>query len=866
MWTPATNKEISYRIVYNQNGAQTAPGIYRRERHSAAEGGVIETQVLQAPLTEIPLDPYIESIGESHPSPYILSRLDYALVTTNKKDVYTINERGLQRLNSEPVENISILFMGHSTHRTYDLIYLSDLQKKNGELFVIRDDGASYSLGQASITEDEHLKLGRQTFSTPEEIINLVNYAVASSPVLSDEGTKRAPGLPKTTRASTPALPQPSQTTWTIPNMKPPTSSGGQPPANEAKAESSSDEFLSDLEDVEVAGPDGKKTTAKRILKSFVTDIAADLRAHENTSIATDQDLEMKIARGLLKLERGSVAFLGEAGTGKSTQIRGLVHDIQIAKKPELEALRKYTFLEVSPAALGAGNGVVGAMEAKVAALIAISKANNIIWVFDEMHVLRGLGTSSHDSNDVLDFMMKPLSDGTLRAIGITTPDSFWAMFGGDPALRRRFTVIERKEVSPEEALKISQSWIKHHSLPEAPESVLKETVRLAKEMDPSRAQPDATITLLEEAYADKNLSPSARTAPLTMAEVHEAAVRLYNMDPSFISPSRQIERLAKLKNDLNENIIGQDLAKETVFRLTEQVLADVHDVSRPRIMAVLTGKKGLGKTEFVVAYAKALGLPLEIIEMNSFASARSSFDRMGLMEAIANAINKSPFVVIAFDEFEKAPIEVQNELLRMLNNGEFSVTVKNKGSNGSSLSRKIDARKASIFFTANAGQDFMRSNNKPSIGFVSNHDTETDSKRERELRQALESDNLSNVVLDRVNAIIPFISTSRDEFKRVIALHLKKTLSEISERKKITLSVVNEEAFLEHAAEKLYHADVSNRDALRAIQSEVRQTLAGALIGQENVGHLTLKFEGSHFATQTGANKPGENCGALLK
>ncbi len=862
-WTPISARHITFRVVYNNSLTNsTSPsrhlGIYRRAQIAKAPPAlrdtVEENLLLPGNLQPLPFDASMDLKDLSVESPYVLPRPDYALVSNIKKDLYILTENGIAQINRVPVENVSaILNKAHMNRHLYDIYFISNANKQVGELLVIRDDGQVVSAGSAAVSKTLTIKVqGRnlpilivngQPLQTPEDYKALIDATID----MAEANQKPDQSGVDRSRALAPIISGGAQ-------HHGPTAKGGATPENS--------DFMKGIEDVDVMSAEGKSESAKNIVKVFVTDVVAELKAKADENINVDANLEAQIARGLLKRERGSVAFLGEAGVGKSTNIRGLIYDIHIKKKPELQALQEYTFLEVSPSALGAGNKFVGAVDTKINAMIQLSRKNKIIWVLDEMHVLRGMGTSSNDSNDVLDFMMKPLSDGTLRTIGITTPDSFWAMFGGDPGLRRRFTIVERKNPDQEEVLHISQSWVKRFNLSAASDDVLKEAIRIAAEMDPTRAQPDATISLLEEAYADKRLTKATEGTPLELKDLQQAAVRLYSLDPSFMTPSRQKDRFIHLKSYLDENIIGQDLAKKMVLDLTEQILADVHDNSKPRIMAMLTGKKGLGKTEFVLAYAKALGLPIEIIEMNSFNSPRSGFDRMGLMEALANAINKSPFVVIGFDEFEKAPIAVQNELLRMLNNGEFTVTVRNKGETGTQVSRKIDARKTSIFFTANAGQEYMREKARPSIGFVSNHNSEAESTRSRNLREALEADNLSNVVLDRVNAIIPFIDTSREEFKNVIALHLRKTIHNLGLRNKKTISVENEAGFLEFSAQRLYHENVSNRDALRAVQDDVRQVIARALLGVNGTTKVVLKFEGTGFV----AELTGESCTELLK
>ena len=79
-------------------------------------------------------------------------------------------------------------------------------------------------------------------------------------------------------------------------------------------------------------------------------------------------------------------------------------------------------------------------------------------------------------------------------------------------------------------------------------------------------------------------------------------------------------KKLKKLEDHLNSVIVGQGAAKRALIKQTAQILADVHDRKRPRIMALLTGPKGRGKTELAIAYADGMGLPYHVIVFDEFA------------------------------------------------------------------------------------------------------------------------------------------------------------------------------------------------------------------------------------------------------
>lgn len=865
-WIPATAPYVMYDFVFNAMSADVdSTGIYRKVFDSS--GALIyDAEIVTAEMALVPTSSVKKFTSTNAGIKLTRARSNYALAADSKNHLYIVTAKTVKQINVEGVhiqgERYDIL---GPNDRRFDAYLFVNPRNMNYDMILIRDDGLHYHVGNGTIDREGRAVLDHPSITTSDELKALFEVAMkqpsqSDAKVIFDESLSKAPKVQLTSTASS----LKHQSLLNNPGGRVPGRSLSltrleEPTTSSATIATRSSE-LPPFENVETEGPEGGgMVDAMKVLGSTVTDLGEKVLREKNAPLDIDQDLKLKIARGLTKIQRGNVILLGESGTGKSTDIETLIYDVFVKKDPELAALREYNFINIDLGSLSAGGKYRGMTETKIAAMIKLSKKNKIIWVIDEIHSMRGLGSSSSHDSDMFEYLKAPLASGEFRMIGMSTADRFWPTFGDDSALRRRFTIVNKKAPTGDIIVKIMSSWLKRHKLSEPDAVVLKEVVRLSTEMDPTRAQPDAAISLLEEIYSGLRLK-NVSDAP-TMEIAREAAVRFYEIDRSLIDPERQIERIKNLQTTLDSRIVGQNHAKKILVSMTKEVLADVHDNKRPRLMALLTGKKGLGKTELVIAYAEGLGLPVKVISMNSYNSA-AGFNRIGLMEDIAAALDKNAYTVLLFDELEKAPISIQNELLYMLNNGVFQLTVNVKGQRGVQMNRTIDATKSTVLFTANAGEDHLRDKSKPSIGFVQSKTTSENTANDQEFRKAIELDNISPVLLDRINAVVPFIDNTQENFRDVIALHFDQTIKSIEERRHVQIEVVNKNEFCEAAAAQLFKPNMSNREALRAIQSSVRLILSEALLGKPNVQKLTLVFENGTFSVRL----EDSNCAPLLK
>ena len=135
-----------------------------------------------------------------------------------------------------------------------------------------------------------------------------------------------------------------------------------------------------------------------------------------------------------------------------------------------------------------------------------------IILFIDEIHTLVGAG-ASEGSMDASNMLKPALARGELRAIGATTFKEYQKHIEKDPALTRRFQVVQVNEPSEEKAILmmrgVASVMEKHHQV-QILDEALEASVRLSHRYIPARQLPDKSVSLLDTASARVAISQHA--------------------------------------------------------------------------------------------------------------------------------------------------------------------------------------------------------------------------------------------------------------------------------------------------------------------------------------------------------------------
>ena len=223
----------------------------------------------------------------------------------------------------------------------------------------------------------------------------------------------------------------------------------------------------------------------------------------------------------LLRRRQNNPLLTGEAGVGKTAVVEGLAQAIAAGNVPP--ALARVRLLALDVVALAAGASMKGEFEARLKAVLdeAIASPQPVILFIDEVHTLIGAGGNA-GTGDAANLLKPALARGQLRTIGATTWREFKRHIEKDPALTRRFQVLQVAEPDEEAAVRMLRGLLpvleKHHGV-WITEEALQAAVKLSHRYIPARQLPDKAIGLLDTACA--RVAVAQYTAPVKLQQLY---------------------------------------------------------------------------------------------------------------------------------------------------------------------------------------------------------------------------------------------------------------------------------------------------------------------------------------------------------
>ncbi len=293
-------------------------------------------------------------------------------------------------------------------------------------------------------------------------------------------------------------------------------------------------------------------------LAKYAVDLTEKARKGEIDPV-TGRDEEIRqIVDILMRRRQNNPILTGEAGVGKTAVAEGFA--IRLAKGDVPPQLKDVSLLMLDVGLLQAGASMKGEFEQRLRQVIDEVQASPkpIILFVDEVHTLVGAGGAA-GTGDAANLLKPALARGTLRTIGATTWAEYKKYIEKDPALTRRFQVVQILE--PEEAKAVAMLrgvatvLEKHHHVLLLDEAITA-AVNLSHRYIPARQLPDKAVSLLDTSCARVAVSQHA-----TPPEVEDVQRRVEMLDVEL----GIIRREADVGVDVAER-----LAQATSKRATE--------------------------------------------------------------------------------------------------------------------------------------------------------------------------------------------------------------------------------------------------------------------------------------------------------
>lgn len=347
----------------------------------------------------------------------------------------------------------------------------------------------------------------------------------------------------------------------------------------------------------------GESTGSKSALAKYCQDMTA-LAREGNIDPVTGREHEIRTMTDILLRRRQNNPLLtGEAGVGKTAVVEGFALAIAGGEVPP--SLRNVRLLSLNVGALLAGASMKGEFESRLKVLLeeAARSPQPVILFVDEVHTLVGAG-GTFGTGDAANLLKPALARGTLRTIGATTWSEYKRHIEKDPALTRRFQVLQVAEPEEVAAVEMVRGLVttleKHHDV-----LILDEAVRAAVQLShryiPARQLPDKAISLLDTAAA--RVALSLHTSParvqylrqqLNAAELEQEL--LLKQEKMGIRSERGdvlAARIISLNADLSDTEARWQQELELVHRLQEQRAAEPGERDEIMLQQVETALRG---------------------------------------------------------------------------------------------------------------------------------------------------------------------------------------------------------------------------------------------------------------------------------
>src|SRR5881409_1179979 len=259
-------------------------------------------------------------------------------------------------------------------------------------------------------------------------------------------------------------------------------------------------------------------------LRRFASDLTARARAGAIDPITSRDEEIRQVIDILMRRRQNNPILTGEAGVGKTAVAEGFA--LRIARGDVPPALKDVQLWVLDIGLLQAGASMKGEFENRLRAVIDEVQASPrpIILFIDEAHTLIGAGGAA-GTGDAANLLKPALARGTLRTIAATTWSEYKKYIEKDPALTRRFQVVQVLEPNESKALLmlrgVASTLEKHHRVQLLDEAI-EAAVKLSHRYIPARQLPDKAVSLLDTACARVAVSQHA-----TPPEVEDSMRRI---------------------------------------------------------------------------------------------------------------------------------------------------------------------------------------------------------------------------------------------------------------------------------------------------------------------------------------------------
>ncbi|MGF6916665.1 type VI secretion system ATPase TssH [Paraburkholderia sp. 40] len=272
-------------------------------------------------------------------------------------------------------------------------------------------------------------------------------------------------------------------------------------------------------------------------LRRFTTDLTEQARNGKLDPIVGRDEEIRQVIDILMRRRQNNPILTGEAGVGKTAVVEGFAQRIAAGDVPP--SLHDVQLRTLDVGLLQAGASMKGEFENRLRQVIEEVQASEkpIILFIDEAHTLVGAGGAA-GTGDAANLLKPALARGTLRTVAATTWAEYKKHIEKDPALTRRFQVVQVSEPDETRAILMMRgvtSTMEQHHKVQVLDEALEAAVRLSHRYIPARQLPDKAVSLLDTACARVAVSQHA-----TPASVDDSRKRIVALETELAIIGRE--------------------------------------------------------------------------------------------------------------------------------------------------------------------------------------------------------------------------------------------------------------------------------------------------------------------------------------
>lgn len=441
------------------------------------------------------------------------------------------------------------------------------------------------------------------------------------------------------------------------------------------------------------------------------------------------------------------------------------------------------------------------------------TRAGNVILVIKDLYRLISSDVEGVDFTDIFD---KYFETGKLLLIAISSSNEYERYIAPNNRIRKHMDIIEANPPTSDEATEILLEFatsIEYRDKVLITVPAIRAAVSGSDKYVTDTPFPEKALELIDHAIA---YARKQNRLQVIKDDVNQVLSERTGVSLARLTESEK-NKLANIEELLHKRVVGQNQAVELVAKTLRARAAGTKSENRPLGSFLFLGPTGVGKTETAKALAEVYyGSENSILrfDMAEYAGPEGLIRLMGSVSRnqpglLTTSIKNHPASLLLLDEIEKAPPEVFNLFLSLLDEGIIT----------DSFGQKIICRNLFVIATSNAGASHIR-------------DLVTDNQSgnlSRNVIDFIQKQGLfSPEFLNRFDGVVVFEPLREEQLKSIAQNLVNQTISNLS-KQSISLTVSKEA--IEKLAKIGFEPEYGARPMRRIVEIEIGDLLGKGIL-----------------------------------